>query len=527
MRRGAAFLAVLLLLLAGCGGGGREKMQDEAVVVRYGISNPWDSLMPYYSVSGSNYARIIYDKIYDRLAYVHADGSLSPRAAKRWESADGGYAVLFYLDERSAFHDGTPVTAQNWAETFRLMTDPACPILGRSNFSVFTGTDSEGAALPGEVLGAEALDEYTLKLTFKVPTSPEDFLLDKNREFYVLPTHLLEGVDPAEVLELELWQAPVGSGPCKFVEQLAGSRLTLEANKDYPLGSPGFDELVITVMDKSNLLTALLAGDLDYYAFGGSVSAEDAAVAEAGGLTVLQGEVPNTFFELMLNGATIPDARVRRALELSLDKQLLCNQATRGQGMVTDTGISPSSPYADLTDPPAGRDVEAARALLREGGYDGRTYTLVCTSNRAGLAALIQQNLEEAGVSVQVETVDSAAMFAGMAEGIYDMGIASHTPGALPLWFVESRFAENNNIFHVPDLAPYTQRIRAIQEETDLEVRRTLIRELEGYLAQERPFIPLWFGTALHVQSPTVERIDYASSSFSNENVWEWEKGAA
>ena len=38
----------------------------------------------------------------------------------------------------------------------------------------------------------------------------------------------------------------------------------------------------------------------------------------------------------------------------------------------------------------------------------------------------------------------------------------------------------------------------------------------------ERPFIPLWFGRTLHVQSPTVDGIDYPSSAFSNENVWDW-----
>ena len=168
------------------------------------------------------------------------------------------------------------------------------------------------------------------------------------------------------------------------------------------------------------------------------------------------------------------------------------------------------------------RDLEKARTLLAEAGYDGRSYTLACTSNRAGLAALIQQNLAEAGIAIEIETVDSAAMFAGMADGIYDMGIASHTPGALPLWFVESRFAGNNNIFHVSDLEPYTQLIQAIKGETDQGARTALVEELEGLLTQERPFLPLWFGAALHVQSPTVEGIDYASSSFSNENVWEW-----
>ena len=52
--------------------------------------------------------------------------------------------------------------------------------------------------------------------------------------------------------------------------------------------------------------------------------------------------------------------------------------------------------------------------------------------------------------------------------------------------------------------------------------RQALVDQLQELLAQERPFIPLWFGRTLHAQSPTVDNIDYPSSSFSNENVWEW-----
>ena len=167
--------------------------------------------------------------------------------------------------------------------------------------------------------------------------------------------------------------------------------------------------------------------------------------------------------------------------------------------------------------------MEGAKALLERGGYDGRTYTLACTSNRSGLAALMQQELAEAGVAVVIETVDSATLFAGMADGKYDMAIASHTPGALPLWFTASRFAEGNNIFHVADLTPYTDYISAIQGEADQTRRQALVTEFQAFLARERPFIPLWFSRTLHVQSPTVDGIDYPSSTFSNENVWDWE----
>ena len=43
------------------------------------------------------------------------------------------------------------------------------------------------------------------------------------------------------------------------------------------------------------------------------------------------------------------------------------------------------------------------------------------------------------------------------------MAIASHTPGALPLWFTESRFTADNNLFHVAELTPYTQAIAAVK----------------------------------------------------------------
>ena len=515
--RRIALTLALMLLLGGCAPQGGAPEAAEPVTVYYGLSSAWDALMPYHSVSGSNYARIAYDKLYDRLAYVHADGTLSPRGAKRWESAEEGRSIVFYLDEGAKFHDGTPVTAEHWAQTFRLMTDPECPVLGRANFSLLAGTDENGVAVGA--LGAVAVDDYTFQLTFKQVTDPADFLNDKNREFYVLPTHLLDGTAPADLMGLELWAAPVGSGPCKFVSELPGSQLVLEANRDYQLGAPGFDRLVMTVMDKSNLLTALMAGDLDYYAFGGNLSVEDAQVAEGGGLTVVEGTVPNTFYELMLNCATLSSADLRAAIDYALDKELLCAQNTQGLGAVTGTSLV-SGPGAEARP----YDPETARALLAKAGYDGETFTLACTANRAGLAALMQQNLADVGITIEIETVDSATMFAGMSDGTYDMGIASHTPSSVPLWFVESRLTQGNNLFHVSDLAPYTQAMAAVRSATGPQAREEALTALESLLYRERPFLPLWFGRALHVQSPTVSGIDYASSSFSNENVWEWVK---
>lgn len=64
----------------------------------------------------------------------------------------------------------------------------------------------------------EAVDEYTLKLTFTSPTLPEEFLVDKNRDIYVLPTHLLQDIPPEELMTDDFWlalwvQAPASMSP--------------------------------------------------------------------------------------------------------------------------------------------------------------------------------------------------------------------------------------------------------------------------------------------------------------------------
>lgn len=494
-------ISLCMLLLTACAE--PNNSATAPVELRYGIQSAWDALMPYNSVSGSNYARLIYDKLYDRLAFVRADGTLLPRGALSWEGADGGMSALFHLDERAKFHDGTPVTAAHWVQTLRLVTDPACPALGRVSLAALAGTDETGCATGG-ALGVEEVDAYTLKLTFKQPTTPEAFLQERNREIYVLPTHLLAGTSPEEVMQLALWQAPIGSGPCKFESEISGAQLILTANKNYPLGAPAFDTMRITVMERASLQTALISGDLDYYAIGCGVSHDDAAAVQQAGLTVLEGTVPNIFYELMLNNTHLNrDTRV--AIAAALDRDTLCAQNTGGRGWVTNSSMVGFAPGLPIE--PAGQPETSA------------VYTMAVTAARASLAAMMQQQLKAAGLTVVIEQVDSATLFAGMVDGSFDMAIASHTPGWSPIWFTESRFSEDNNLFRVPDLSEYQRLIGAVQASGGGDAE---VAALEAYLAYEMPFVPLWFSVGLHAQSPTLAGVDYESAVFSNENIWQW-----
>jgi len=491
--------------------------------IRYAIAGAWDSLMPYNSVSGSNYARIIYDKIYDRPAFIHADGSLSPRAATSWETLEDGYVLRFTLDERAQFHDGTPVTAQHWLETFQIVTNPLCHILGRSTFSVLTGTDEAGALIAGETLGVTVQDDYTFTLHLKKPMTAEDFLLGYGRELYVLPTYYFDDVPPDQLVESAFWRYPIGSGPCVFGSEVVGSSLILHASAGYQFECEGFDRLEIQVIDKANHLSALLSGDIDYFAFGNAVSGDNLTFAEAQGLTVVKSDAYTNFFELMLNNESLSDANLRKAIDLALDKNRLADYNAGDLGVVAESyllpGTMPASPLSVMWS----YDVLAAQQYLADSTYGGETLTLATTAPRSGLAALMQQDLAAVGIDVAIVTVDSAALFSGMAAGDYDMALASHTPGALPLWFVEPRFTSDGGVFRTQD-ENFRLFIGDVSSSVTERERASAMVRLLSYLNQETPFVPLFFTKLAYAESETVSGIEYTASSFSNENVWAWEK---
>ncbi|MDR3193553.1 MAG: ABC transporter substrate-binding protein [Treponema sp.] len=524
--------AALLFFVFACSG--REKAgqadgqaaqarEADAALINYAMGTAWDTLNPYDSASGSMYSQIVWDKIYDRLAYLSQAGVvIKPRNALSWESADGGKAIVFHLNPKAKWHDGVPVTAKDWVFTIGLISSPDLVLAGGGFFSFLEGTDNSGKALSPGSAGAEALDDYTLKLSFKYVTSPESFLILSNRNFYVLPEHLLRSTAAADIRNADFWKKPVGSGPAIFESEIVGNQILLRANPDYHLGKGGFGFLKITVIAASNRFSSLLSGDLDCYAFGNSVSVDEKLIAEQAGFTVVDSKARSGFTEVILNNKSISDPRIRQALHYALDKPVLAQLSTQGLGQPAFSTVIPSSEYYN-TDLAFDRDPAKAKALLQESGYDGRRYTMAVGQSRAELVAVMQQQWAEAGINVDIIIVDVATMFTGLKEGKYDIGLSGHTGTAEPLWFSGNFSSGSLNDFSITDPV-YDQKKAEINAETDPVKRKKLIWDYQAFLAELSPCIPLWHSGSLYVQSKTVRNIDYDASSLCNENTWEWVK---
>lgn len=501
-----------------------EAVYDSTITMAF--TTAWDSLMPYYSASGSMYTKELINFIYDRLAFISDGGTtIKPRAAESWESADDGYSIIFHLNPDCKWHDGEPVTAEDWVYTMELFTDKDAASVGIAcdAADVFVGTEN-GVRVDGEEFGAEAVDEYTLKLTFKAPWTPEDFLAKYCRDISVLPKHLLEDIAVSEMLDSDFWSAPVGSGPCIFESETIGSEIYLKANRDYQFPVTGFGTLKGVVMSSANTLQAIISGDIDLVSLGSQVTVSNAEVAEAAGIEVGTNDKGTSFVEMILNNDSLDDVNLRLAIYYALDREKGAEIATQGLGYVVDSYVLPFSEYCN-TDLKREYDVEKAKEYLAKSNYDGRTLQFAVGSNRAEIAAYFQQNLEAAGIHVEIVNVDVSTMFSGLKAGTYDMGISGHTGSAYPLWFGYTVLASSygNTYFSVSDPG-YEEIYDAALAETAPDKKKELINEFQEYIFNNVPWIPLYYANTMYTVAPKVTGVDYNSGAFCNDNTWEWVK---
>ena len=501
---------------SGSSGGG----DYSGVVITYGMTTAWDTVNPYGSSSGSLYQNVTVDTLYDRLAFIEEAGTgVSPRGAKSWESADGGLSILFHLDENAKWHDGEPVTAADWVWTAQLITNPAFPFGLRSEFNTWAGTGDDGAETGEKSVGLEAVDEYTLKMTLKSAMPAEDWLILHNKYFYVLPQHLLGDIPVEDLMAADFWKNPVGSGPCTFISEISGSELQLGAFADYHMGAPKFGKLVIKVIANTNTVTSVAAGEMD--AFFGSPTVDDALAAESlSGVDVTKSSAPTGLVSLIINNQNVSDKRIRQAIAFAVDKELLIEQSLQGMGVASSTCIIPGSEYD------AGiqwqRDVDKDKELLAEAGWDpNATLTMAIGSSRESMAAVIQQNLAEAGIKVDIQTVEVATMFSGLQDGTYDLGISGSTAMGYPLWMSGYYDYRNATYCQISDHA-YADLQEAIAAEMDEAKRKDLVKEYQELLWDQMPLVPVYHGYSFSVKASRLQGYNGFESAQNNQRVWEW-----
>ena len=367
------------------------------------------------------------------------DSTLAPEpyAARSWRFSADGRELTLRLAAGLRWHDGAPTTARDVAFTLLAARDP------RTGYS----RAADLASLDTVV----APDDSTAVLRFRArpPAFPPVLC-----ELPMLPEHLLRGVARTDMRRAAFDLAPVGNGPFRFVERVAGQRWVFERNAQFPAalgGPPHFDRLVVTVVDEpTTKFAGLASGDLD---FAGIAPAMAALALRDPTMRVLDYPVLQVS-GLIFNPHRPPfdDVRVRRAVDLSVDRERIVRAALAGYARAASGPVAPESPYAL-----AGtieRDPHAADSLLDAAGWrrtadgirsrDGKPMTvelLTVGSGDQAVEQLVQADLAERGIRLEIRIVEFGAFLAtARAEPkTFDL-LLSGVPGDLSLAYLGAMY---------------------------------------------------------------------------------------
>ncbi|MBM2813181.1 MAG: hypothetical protein HW416_3940 [Chloroflexi bacterium] len=273
------------------------------------------------------------------LSYIDINGLPHPQLARelptlqngRWVvNPDGSMVTTYLLRENAKWHDGAPLTAQDFLFAYRVYIDPDVPVSRREPESLMTSV--------------EAKDDYTLVLNWRVPYYNAAALWYQSLD--PLPRHLLEekyrADKPNFVFGAEWTTDYVGSGPFRLERWDPGQGVLARAFNDWVLGPPKAAALDIRFITDSNTITAnLLAGEIDMSGlpwFGPTQAdgVRDQWVgAGRGWIFGSESRMQHADFQFRdVPGAqpALADLRVRQALMHGLDREAVAEVANLGFG---------------------------------------------------------------------------------------------------------------------------------------------------------------------------------------------------
>lgn len=292
----------------------------------------------------------IASNIYDGLVRRDENLDLQPGLATEWVTLDDGMRYRFTLRQGVTFHNGEPFDAEAVKYTFdRLLGEQGAQGPQQSNYTTIDRV--------------EIIDDTTVDV---IMAQPDPVILTKLSGYgaMIVPPDYIE-----EKGEDYFDMNPVGTGPFSFVSYDQGSRIELAANPDYFEGAPELDGLVFRfIREDSTRLAELQSGSVDIL---NNLAYSAIPTVEADGDLEIVSVPGPTIYSLALKTAepaATADVRVRRALNMAVDKQAIIDAFLGGRGTpISQLQGDLSFGFApDLEGYPY--DPEQARALLEQAG---------------------------------------------------------------------------------------------------------------------------------------------------------------
>jgi peptide/nickel transport system substrate-binding protein len=421
--RSAGVLVATLALsvpLAACGGGSDSSSNSQPAGGTLVIDNAFQLKTADPGRMFEPTGLMINEAIYDTLLTFKGSDVTKPvpDLAESYTASPDGKTFTFKLRSDAKFSDGSPVTSADVVFSLTRVKN----LKGNPSFLM-------------DGLTVTAPDANTVVITSEKANAAVPFILP-NPALGILNSKVVkanggtdaDGADKTDTAETFLNSKSQGSGPYMLSSYSTTTEVVLTPNASYWGTKPKYSKVVIRNVQANVQRLNVLKGE--------SQIAVDLSPDQAKGLDALQvanGASPNVFFLFTNNNSAISkttsNPKFQEAVRYGVDYKGLIELA--GEGAVQAPGVVPSMFLGALSDSDAvTRDVDKAKAALAASGLSNPTVTLSYPSDVqvnglsfGDLAARVQANLKEVGITVKLAPASVQAALETYRGGKEEMGL--------------------------------------------------------------------------------------------------------
>ena len=415
---------------------------------------------------------------------------LAPEIAGSWD-VQGGTVYTFHLRDTARFHDGRPVTAQDFIYSWERA---AAPETASDTVMTYLGDIvgvremHEGRA--DHISGLRALDDHTLQVTID---APKPYFLGK----LTYPTAFV--VDRANVESGEDWyRAPNGTGPYKLSRWDSFSAMVYERNVEFYLGAPAIPYVVVKLF-AGVPMRLYETGEVDVAGVASYDVERVTDPAEPLSQELYNGvDLCTSYVVFDTNQPPFDDLKVRQAFTMAFDRQKYIDVVSSGVSLPAEGLYPPALPGHNHELRSLPYDPEGARRALAESKYGGPqglpllVYTTggYGSSISQGVSAQVEMWEENLGVEITIENLEPNyyldELYAGNHGQIFDTGWCADYPD--PENFADVLFhtgsVQNVGDYSNPQLDAL---LDAARVEPDVGERMGMYQEAEQMIVDDAP----------------------------------------
>ena len=377
------------------------EVTDETIVI--GLSSEPSALWAAGSGKTENEMVIIASGLQDTLVKVdRATNELQPNLATEWEWVDDTHCK-FTLRDDVTMTDGSPLVADDVVYTVNTAME-------------YSANNDTGSYF----VGAVADDEHTVTIEFTT-AAPDLLKMLAWSNFGIVSE---DEVEAAGGVEAAVKNPVMGSGKYLFKEWVSGQSITIERNDNYwnPDWKGYFKTIKFTFTnDAAARAMAVMSGDIQVaYDMPISMASTYKGNDQVNLIVHTFGQNTRIYYNQGENAGATKDLKVRQAIDKALNFDAIAGVGTAGLGTEVHSYFPDESPYYHdmFTAEERAQDIEGAKALLAEAGYDDSNplqLTIVGMQDQNDVFTVIQANLAQAGIKLDISILDTAAFLEQVA----------------------------------------------------------------------------------------------------------------